>query len=147
MCLVVYLGSDKERPLIPWDESAPRFHVKAGDNDEDAQKAAIHLRKRFIYYVGSNCGCGCGFRREHDDMIDDANELASIRDNQQCLYDYVAQCLNDGETIELYSCWSGDEALPLQEQRTIMVDDLLSDSFWFGERQRTVVVRNPAGQT
>jgi hypothetical protein len=82
---VLYLGSDKQRPLIAWDESAPRFHVKA--DDDDASKAAVHLQKRLSYYVGSDNGCGCGFRQEHDYMIDDADELASKTDSQKRLYD------------------------------------------------------------
>ncbi len=142
MCLVLYLGTDKLRPLIAWDEASPRFHVK--DEDVDANKAAVHLRKRLTYYVGSDNGCGCGFRQEHDHTIDDADELVSKHDNQKRLHDYAATCLDDEETIELYSCWSGDESLPIEHDRTITLNELLDDDFWFAERQRTVVSRNDA---
>jgi len=140
MCLVLYLGTNRQRQLIAWDESSPCFHVK--DDDDDAKQAAIHLHKQLTYYVGSDNGCGCGFRQEYDHMIDDADELASKTDNQQRLHDYAANCLDEEETIELYSCWSGDEALSIEHDRTIRLNDLLDDSFWFAERQRTVVCRN-----
>jgi hypothetical protein len=140
MCLVLYLGSDKRRPLIAWDEAAPRFHVK--DDDDDAKKASTHLRKSHVYYVGSDNGCGCGFRQEHDSMIDDAEQLASKTDNQTLLHEYINRCLADEDSIELYSCWSGDEAQPMEFDRTICVDELIDSDFWFAERQRTIVVQH-----
>jgi len=140
MCLVLYLGSEKQRPLIAWDESAPRFHVK--DDDVNSQKASTHLCKPNVYYVGSDNGCGCGFRQEHDYMIDDAEQLASKTDNQARLHEYISKCLADEDSIELYSCWSGDETLPIELDRTISVDDLVDNDFWFAERQRTIVVQS-----
>ena len=140
MCLVLYLGSDKQRPLIGWDAAVPRFHVK--DADTDAKKVSTHFRKRRAYYVGSDNGCGCGFRQEHEEMNDDAEQLASKTDNQKLLHEYVNKCLCDENSIELYSCWSGDEDLPMEFDRTIGVDELIDDGFWFAERQRTIVVRS-----
>lgn len=139
MCFVLYLGSDLPRPLIDWDESQPRFHVKA--DDADAQIASKHFSKRNVYYVGSNEGCGCGFRQEFDVMIEDAAELAKHSENQAQLHGYVKQCLEDEKTIELYGCWSGDESLSLEHERSITVEELLQDDFWFAERQRTIVTR------
>ena len=137
MCLVLYLGSNKQRPLIAWDDSTPRFHVR--DDDDDAQKAANHLKKRKVYYVGSDAGCGCGFRQKCDQMSEDAEDSAAKTDNQALLFDYISKCLDDEDSIELYSCWSGDEELPVEHERTIDVAELVNGDFWFAERQRTVV--------
>lgn len=145
MCLILYLGSNKPRPLIAWNESAPRFHVT--DDDANAKLAAKHLKKRYVYYVGSDNGCGCGFRQENDDMIDDAEQLASKSDNQTLLWEYVSKCLENEDFIELYSCWSGDEALPHVDERTIDISELLAYDFWFAERQRTVVTRKPVNES
>jgi len=93
-------------------------------------------------YVGSDNGCGCGFRREHDEMIDDPEQLASKTDNQKRLHDYIASCLVDQESIELYSCWSGDETLPIEHDRRIQLLEIVSAEFSFSERQRTVVIAN-----
>lgn len=139
MCLVLYLGSDKSRALVAWDENAPRFHVK--DDDDDAKKASIHFGKRLTYYIGSDDGCGCGFRQESDYMIDDNDQIASKADNQKRLHDYITDCLVDEETVELYSCWSGDEELPQEHERTIDVAELIDNEFFFAERQRTIVMR------
>ena len=75
-------------------------------------------------------------------MIDDAEQLASKADNQTLLHQYINRCLADEDSIELYSCWSGDEAQPMEFDRTISVDELIDSDFWFAERQRTIVVQH-----
>ncbi len=142
MCLVLYLASDKRIEPIEWDESAPRFYV--APDDPDASNAAGHFTKRNMAYVGSDNGCGCGFPQEHDFMIDDPEQIASKLDNQKRLHDYLDSCLVDGDSVELYSCWNGDESLPLKHDRTISLSALLADDFAFLERQRTVVSQNAA---
>lgn len=67
----------------------------------------------------------------------------AISDNQMRLHDYVAACLANEVTVELYSCWSGDESLPTEHDRTIMIAELLSGDFAFLERQRTIVTMYP----
>lgn len=140
MCLVLYLASEKHRPVIAWDDAEPSFHVSL--DDDDAAKVAPHFTKPIVHYVGSDNGCGCGFRQEHDCMSDDPEQIASKSDNQCRLRDYVAACLADEGSIELYSCWSGDESLPREHARAISIDDLLSGDFAFLERQLTVVKPN-----
>ena len=137
MCLVLYLASDMRIRPISWDETCPHFYV--APDDPDARNASQHFTKPNMAYVGSDNGCGCGFRQEHENMIDDPEQIASKIDNQQRLHDYLAECLANYHTIELYSCWSGDETLPMEHDRKIKLSELLADDFAFLERQRTVV--------
>ena len=139
MCLVLYMSSERERPTILWDEKAPRFHVVA--NDTDSQQALAHFSKPHVYYLGSDNGCGCGFRQEVDYMIDELEELASKQDNQQRLHDYLEKCLVDEDYVELFSCWSGDEVEPIESRRNITLADLISPDFYFSERQISIVFR------
>jgi hypothetical protein len=137
MCLVLYMASAKRRPTIPWDQNTPRFHVTG--EDADARKARGHFTKKRVLYLGSDNGCGCGFRREHDGAIDEPEELAAKRDNQRRLHDYLQACLADEDFVELFSCWSGDEADAVESSRDIAVADLLDESFFFSESQLTRV--------
>jgi hypothetical protein len=137
MCLVLYIASNTQLRPISWDEACPRFYV--APDDPDARNASLHLTKPNMAYVGSDNGCGCGFRQEHDNIIEDPDQIASKSDNQKRLHDYLAECLVDGHAIELYSCWSGDETLPMEHDRKIQLSQLLADDFAFLERQRTVV--------
>ncbi len=140
MCLVLYLASDKQLSAIAWDESAPRFYVNP--EDPEATRGATHFTKPNMAYVGSDIGCGCGFRCQNDGMIDDPQQIASKIDNQERLHAYVAACLEHESSVELYSCWSGDESMPMEYDRTICLSELLADDFAFLERQRTLVTAN-----
>jgi hypothetical protein len=142
MCLVLYLSSDRRRPEIAWNESEPRFHVKR--DDPDAARANKNCSKSHIFYVGSDNGCGCGFRQEHDYTSDDPEQETSKRDNQQRLHDYVATCLADESSVELFSVWSGDEELEPEHSRTISPSEILDPDFHFLERQLTTVIPEPA---
>ena len=64
------------------------------------------------------------------------------RTSQRALHDYVVACLRDESAVELFACWSGDEAEPLADDRAVRPADLLDPTFYFAERQRTVVRRN-----
>jgi len=137
MCFVLYMASDRERAVIPWDEKNLNFHVTA--NDSDALKASQHFTKKNIYYLGSDNGCGCGFRRETDGYIDDPKELASKAENHRNLHNYLKECLKDEQTIELFSCWSGDETDKVEHRQEIALSDLLRPEFIFLEHQFTIV--------
>ncbi len=138
MCLVLYMSSDRMRPTIAWDEATPSFHVLS--EDPDSLRTRKQFSKSHIYYLGSDNGCGCGFSREYDDCIDDPNELKSKDSNRRLLHKYLSECLTDEQSLELYSCWSGDEDANLEFQRTIPVDEILSENFFFSEKQLTIVV-------
>ncbi|MCM2372390.1 hypothetical protein [Aporhodopirellula aestuarii] len=137
MCLVLYLASNGKLPAIDWDASAPSFYVTP--NDPAASNAAAQFTKTNLAYVGSDNGCGCGFRAEHDYAIDDPEQLASKTDNQRRLHDYLVACLSEEGSVELFSCWSGDESLPREHERTVKISELLSEDFFFLERQLTIV--------
>lgn len=46
--------------------------------------------------------------------------------------------------VELYSCWSGDEADEPEERTTITPDDIGGPAFQFKERQFLLVEKSPA---
>lgn len=136
MCYVLYMASDKIRPLIPWGETSPAFHVKA--DDVDAEKTRPHFSKKYIYYLGSDEGCGCGFPREYDNMLE-PEELISIRENQRQLVSYLTSCLQDESFLELYGCWSGDEDAATTCRQSMTIDEMAGETFAFLEGQHTTV--------
>ena len=73
MCHVLYLASDKERPLVPWDEARRGFHVTPCDG-----VALPHLTKRHLRDLGSDQGCGCGFQHAALSLIDDEEQRAEV---------------------------------------------------------------------
>jgi hypothetical protein len=134
MCHVLYMASDKERPLVAWDDAQRGFHVTPWD-----QGALPHLTKPHLRYLGSDQGCGCGFQHAALSWTEDEEHRSSVRKNQQGLARYLAACLMDEESIELFTCWNGDETQPLKRRREIRVADLLEDEFEFEEKEVVVV--------
>lgn len=100
MCLVVYLATDAQLPVVAWDKTAPAFNVR------------LHKRKRvraefnagYVYETGAHTGCGCGFLTDGDDSAEATKTSAS----REALRSYVEQALQSGE-VELLVSWLGDE--------------------------------------
>lgn len=141
MCFVLYLGSNRERPVSAWVETARRFYVKAGD--EDAERARGHLEKQRVYYLGSSSGCGCGFRREPDWVFaeEDPTQREEVERDQRDLVGYLRACLEDEEELELLGCWSGDEEAPPKKQRALTLEELASPEFYFEEGEKLLLKR------
>jgi hypothetical protein len=134
MCHVLYMASDKERPLVSWDEARRGFHVRPWDG-----VALPHLTKPHIRYLGSDQGCGCGFQHVPLSMIEEEEQRTIVKNNQEGLARYLRDCLADEESIELFTCWYGDESQPLEHRRKIRVGELLEDDFGFEEKELIVV--------
>lgn len=146
MCLMVYLATDRERPLVPWVEERPAFHVSRGGNEVERVRPQLH--KARIYVVGADTGCGCHFRQEGGVLAAryapeqlDPGAREATRECHRRLHAYVAACLEDEESVELFSCWNGDEQSDSAAPRTLTLADLADEQFHFLEGQRIVVVR------
>ena len=130
MCHTVFIAS--RRPLPTKDEgNLLEFHLReAREYEVDGLKDKFSLPN--IYLVGSTSGCSC------DLHISDARDLAYIledrdpqRDRVACLqafYDLLREEARHGE-IELYSCWSMDEHLPIETTIEFDTQTLSLDTF------------------
>jgi len=133
------MASERVRPIIKWDDAHPAFYVST--DDPDSARAKEQFEKQNVHYLGSDNGCGCGFRRENDWLSDDENVRVSKGENQRQLAMYIAECLRDEESVELYGCWSGDEDSPAVRHRVIAVGELIDENFFFIEKEHITVVR------
>jgi hypothetical protein len=134
MCHVLYMASDKERPLVPWDQARRGFHVTRWD-----EGTLPHVTKPCLHYLGSDQGCGCGFQHAALSLSEDEEHRAEVKKNQEGLARYLSECLVDEESVELFTCWNGDETQPLVRRREIRVGELLEDEFEFEEKEVLVV--------
>jgi hypothetical protein len=137
MCHVLFMASAHIRPEIPWSNSEPAFFVTADDS------AAEEVRRQFtkpnVYYLGSDEGCGCGFIHEERWQYTYTDDLDARLENQRRLANYLTTCLADEEYVELFSCWSGDEAAEPVRRRQVLVSELLNEEFHFIEREHIAV--------
>ena len=122
MCLVLYLGTEAEPPLVApqdfslidaddpaWPSKVIPFSVE--ELTPHNEVVTKHFTTPFVRYSGSYEGCGCGFNscrvpewEEEPDELDHGDRAG--RRSRELLRHYV----EINRVSELYACWSGDEA-------------------------------------
>ena len=142
MCMVLYLGSDAALPTSEWAAERPACTVGAPRPSERVVRR--HFAKAHVRYLGSHTGCGCGFGfgfgvAEGDPVEGDAAEAASRR----WLAELVGGLVEAEGEVELYACWSGDEALDAVERTRLQPGDLLDVE---AVREGTFAVVSAAGR-
>lgn len=145
MCLVLYIGSDADCPLLEpqdfsvidhndpsWPSKVVPFSVQKLAGDERA--AAKHFDTKIVRYVGSFEGCGCGFNAsyapEWDDPAVEDDHFQAGKESRRLLREYVEQ----HQIRQIYACWSGDESLESELQFDIMSDQITNQNFQIPER-------------
>jgi len=127
MCLAVYIASDIELPLVPWNKAKPSFHVSELTYNKG-------VRKQFsldnVRVAGSDAGCGCGFLK--DGVV--GQELVEALDNYAGLAAYISELQSRDGAIQIFSCWEGDQEMTIEFNEIIKVNDLLAEDFEFKER-------------
>jgi hypothetical protein len=143
MCMMLYLGSDAELPLIPWDDNIHQS-ICVNELNDPIEYVRKHFSKPFIYYVGAYEGCGCGFSFGIYEAIDEDDRLAyelgkkSVSD----LFKYLRANSELTNNFEMYSCLAGDEPIPPEKHETIFLNEFeIGDSFEFKDRQFIMVYK------
>ena len=115
MCHGVFIASKRSLPITD-DWRTLEFNLKQ-PRDYEIEGLLDKFSLPNFYLVGSTTGCSC------DLHIRDAEDLAFIvkhrepeRDRVACLqafYNLLREEAQNG-AIELYSCWDGEEHLPIK---------------------------------
>ena len=107
MCMMLYIGSDNELPLIEWQKGV-LFAVGEIDGNDAVVKR--HFKTKYHYVLGSHIGCGCGFFEDEaeapgtEPKVDKTGRDSSIKALVDCIGKHVS-----GDYCELVSCWTGSE--------------------------------------
>lgn len=145
MCLVLYIGSDVNGPLIEpqdfdsvdrEDTSCPLkvvpFSVQELAGNEKA--LAKHFDTKFVRYAGSFEGCGCGFNAsyapEWGDLAEEGDHFLAGKESRRLLREYIER----NQIRQVYACWSGDEAMDTESHLEITTDQITDPSFQIPER-------------
>jgi hypothetical protein len=137
MCLMVYIGSNQPLDLVPWDASAPGFHVRELGEQDGEVRSQFHFPN--VCYVGSHEGCGCGFQLgEYPEFKDDG--APAKRDTLRRFASYLTSQIKRGRKLEIFACWDGDQGVPPERRRTLSPSDLVGERFFFLEKEHVTVV-------
>ena len=153
MCFILHLASQLKLETFAWNPDDRHVWVGAPHGDPELVKSHFSLPE--VAYIGSDMGCGCGFRSIvfqsggwPEEWIIDQGECDppdSSLQNHQELHDLIRPFLEAGEAIELYGCWDGEESYRTEHQEEIRSGRLLEPNFWF--RQRGLYKIQPANRS
>ena len=136
MCFQVYLGSTQACPEIPYTKLED--HIFVSKQPEDSWYLVNLSPERTHRYRVGVMSCGCGL--PYDVPVGQQDEW--IQSNHRQFVEYLQEYLQQVESVELFTSWSGDEARPVENRRWITVQDLLAHEFFFDVHQVTVVYRD-----
>ena len=137
MCWTLYLGTNVKLPIIELDRNLPRFNARHLEYYELGVKSRITMPD--VLYLGSDQGCGCGFRHALLDrkewypiVEEDREAIESIQKNHQDLLEYILSYVNSGP-IEIYGCWNGVVNDSIRSVEEINVKVIIDKGFYFKE--------------
>jgi hypothetical protein len=145
MCLVLYIGSDMDFPLVKpqdltlidhndasWPSKVIQFSVE--NLTEENKTVTRHFSTGHIRYAGSFEGCGCGFNasftHEWDEPPEEDYHYLAGRESRRLLREYV----ETHRIRQIYACWSGDESLAPESTLDIMAEQITNPNFEIPER-------------
>jgi hypothetical protein len=124
MCLGIYLSTDTELELVPWNVDARTFNTSPLTEHESPVRR--HLTRRHIYYLGSHTHCGCGFMRNGD------SEPHEVDASRTALGEFLQRVRQKGP-CELFVHWDGDPVGELTAELHRAASALVSDEEWIVE--------------
>lgn len=149
MCMMLYIASDKELPLVPTgeDDYQPIYVDELSKYNSEVKK---QFTKKYSYYIGSYQGCGCGFsygqynidsEEVDESLIEFFNiEVEKRKKSVRELFNYISNNLENVSEIELYSCWAGNEkGTPKHRLEISLANFSLGNEFSFEEDQLIIV--------
>ncbi|MGE5411486.1 MAG: hypothetical protein ACM3MI_11050 [Clostridiales bacterium] len=144
---MVYIASNKILPTIKWNEAAPNFYIEELKSSDDAYKGIRKsLNNRYLYIAGAHLGCGCGFSYGKYELLNenDIEEDKKGRSSVKQLFQYIKDNLNTGESLELYTCWAGNEWNITEKKSEISIDQIdLGESFFFDDINELRIIMRP----
>jgi hypothetical protein len=130
MCLGVYLSTDTELELVPWNPDARTFNTSHSTTYESAVRR--HLKRRYVYHLGAHTQCGCGFMRNGD------SEPQEVDASRTALSEFLRRVREHGP-CELFVYWPGDPVGDLTAELTRAPSELVLDEEWIVEGTLTHV--------
>lgn len=145
MCLVLYIGSDADCPLLEpqdfsvidhndptWPSKVVHFSVQEIAGDEKV--VSKHFDTKLVRYAGSFEGCGCGFNASYalewdDPPVEDDHFLAG-KESRRLLREYIER----NQIRQVYACWNGDEGINTESNLDIKPEQITDPNFQIPQR-------------
>ena len=127
MCYAVFIATSTPQQTTEFVPDVTKLHLEL-----PADKELMALKDKFtlpyIYYVGSDTKCSCGFEI-HSEYFDDP-DWEDRKASPQALLDLLNE-LTTKQAVEYYCCWDGDWAEPIDESRSLNAREITLDKNYF----------------
>jgi len=133
MCFAAYIGTNQKQTLTTWKQSETLLYLENLSKDDEVVKTKFS--KSYVYYVGADTGCSCGFAWEVEYFNDP--EEQERKKSPQKLIDFI-RVLSEKESIEFYCCWEGDWDDPIIEKIELDIRNISLDKLYFMEEKQFV---------
>jgi hypothetical protein len=127
MCYAVYIGTTEKQQLGKFVAEKTELFFEELSADE-LEGIRPKIKNPFLYYVGSDTGCSCGFAYESENFNDP--EEQDTKKSPQKLIDFIKERTTK-EDLEFYCCWEGDWKDPIEESIEININDISLDKNYF----------------
>jgi hypothetical protein len=135
MCMMLYLAADVPLTELQWDEESGSIGVALVDAESEVVRR--QFSRPHVYHLSAKLACSCDFQYSPGAAF--ASERAAVAQ----LSAYLTDVLTRVPSVELFSCWAGDETADEVTREHVTVEALFSggDQFRFEERWLGVVSR------
>ena len=137
MCMVLYAAADA--PLQEFPQSTPPAPLSARLIEGTEEAVRPHFTKPYVYFLGSHTGCSCGF--QYGEGIEEDSEG---RESVRQLGEYLVAAVQCAGAVEVYACWDGEEAEPVEEREVVTPAAFSGDTEEFDLPQRWLATVVPA---
>jgi hypothetical protein len=136
MCFCLYLATSSEPPLIPsqgFQEVTGKINTSRRRLEESSRGKELRSKFTLPYLtdVGSDVGCGCGFRHNEGEAYVPGYDSSKTQPNHAGLVAFLAQHCGKEPFVELYGCWDGDEGQDARDRREIGLAEFANERFHF----------------
>ncbi len=144
MCMVVFAATDETLPLASTEEA---FLFQAQPLLAEIEPVRRLFSKPYVYDLTSVGGCGCSFSYGPYDLENQSDEAvpAAVRESERSSHEQSRQSVRLLQewlrtaagmgTVEVYSCWSGDEGAEPETRLAVGLDHFGGEEFSPVERQ------------
>lgn len=131
MCFCLYLGTPSPAPLIPPRSPPGGGRISIEPLHETRQSVKDWFTLPCVMQVGSDVGCGCGFRHNEAAAYIPDTDHSGTQPNHLNLVEVLKQHFGTAPFVELHGCWDGDHAIQPEDRREVCINDLLDENFHF----------------
>ena len=115
MCYAVFIAVSTRQKTSEFIPDVTKLYLEEPDS-EQLNALSDKFTLPYIYYVGSDTKCSCGFEF-HSELFND-QEWQDSKASAQALLDLLNK-LTANNFVEFYCCWDGDWDEPVEHRRIL----------------------------